>query len=557
MKNNEMKKRIYRLEDYSADYIVERHLDRLHHQFPADYIPKVKNDTPPPYLAFKTEKNTTILREKFTYLIHLLISRSFSNGRGFVSMNAVALETIFGKDYKEMRKTLFLLNILYCDNFYKVGKKALAYAIPSDVKITFTYESPSYLSKYADKAKRYFDKFKSSDEKRNRSKLDNDSLYNKYNKSLSLFKLEHEDEAKRFISLHKFVNPISKMYYQYILDKYIDGDYKSITSVDNNKRIYHIGTSTPRLLKPFLNIKFSADIHNSHPLLFNSLLFDNYGISIDLRRKLSHSFNLFNIPSRNVRQFLRKTLIHSDIKREEIANVPADVLEYLYLTSKGLFWDGVIDEATCSELGLLRTDIKVLMFAEVFYSKTLNNRGKEYGKQFRKRFPNVYKVVRKQKKTDRTRLANEMMRMESELFSEILTKLYNKRFKVISIHDAVVVLETKSNALCTEELVSGVIKEVYMKRGLSADVSIDRYGEDYMHKVMEKEASLNERITKFMDDLKHKSECGDEASTVLIEDIGNGELEMVYNRDCTDIILHPTHARYYLRKKSTRQTEGS
>ena len=40
---------------------------------------------------------------------------------------------------------------------------------------------------------------------------------------------------------------------------------------NKDKRIYHILTSTPRELKYFLNIKYIVDIHNSHPILFNSI----------------------------------------------------------------------------------------------------------------------------------------------------------------------------------------------------------------------------------------------------------------------------------------------
>ena len=45
----------------------------------------------------------------------------------------------------------------------------------------------------------------------------------------------------------------------------------------------------------------------------------------------------------------------------------------------------------------------------------------------------------------RTVLSNRMMALESELFQEVLTLLYNKRYKVVSIHDAVVVLDAASN----------------------------------------------------------------------------------------------------------------
>ena len=38
-----------------------------------------------------------------------------------------------------------------------------------------------------------------------------------------------------------------------------------------------------------------------------------------------------------------------------------------------------------------------------------------------------------------------MMKIESELFGKILVELYAKKFKVISIHDAIVVLDVKQN----------------------------------------------------------------------------------------------------------------
>ena len=106
------------------------------------------------------------------------------------------------------------------------------------------------------------------------------------------------------------------------------------------------------------------------------------------------------------------------------------------------------------ERGLLRSDIKVLIFREVFYSKKLTTRGKEYAKMFAKEFPNIYKIVRELKRNDRTKLANDMMKIESELFGKILVELYAKKFKVISIHDAIVVLDVKQNEKCTEKIAS-------------------------------------------------------------------------------------------------------
>ena len=84
-----------------------------------------------------------------------------------------------------------------------------------------------------------------------------------------------------------------------------------------------------------------------------------------------------NVESHNVRRFLRKTLITNNIEEESIKSIPTDVLYYIYLTSMGLFWDVTIPKEMVDEKNLLRSDIKVLMFREVFYSKKLTARGKE------------------------------------------------------------------------------------------------------------------------------------------------------------------------------------
>ena len=256
-----------------------------------------------------------------------------------------------------------------------------------------------------------------------------------------------------------------------------------ITSIDDNKRIYSIATSTPRLLKPFLNIKYSLDVHNSHPLLFNSILMSYYNIPTSLMDKIYPIYEKIytsNVESHNVRPFLRKTLITNNIEEENIKSIPIDVLYYMYLTSMGLFWDVTIPKEMVDEKNLLRSDIKVLMFREVFYSKKLTARGKEYAKIFAKEFPNVYTVVLDSKRENRTKLANDMMKIESELFGKILVELYAKKFKVISIHDAIVVLDVKQNEKCTEEVVKQVMTDVYRKYGLHPDISVDYYGKECM-----------------------------------------------------------------------------
>lgn len=350
------------------------------------------------------------------------------------------------------------------------------------------------------------------------------------------------DEAVSFVTSHIFPTEKSNEYYVRVIDRYMDGDFR-ITSIDDNKRIYSIATSTPRLLKPFLNIKYSLDVHNSHPLLFNSILMSYYNIPTYLMNRIYPIYEQLytsNVESHNVRRFLRKTLIVNNIDKEEVKAIPTDVLYYMYLTSMGLFWNVAIPNEVVEEKSLLRSDIKVLMFREVFYSKKLTARGKEYAKMFARDFPNVYKVVRESKRENRTKLANDMMKIESELFGKILVGLYAKKFKVISIHDAIVVLDVKQNEKCTEEVVKQVMTAVYRKYGLHPDISVDYYGKECMEKLMEQNRLLKDLITDYVLQLKGLAQEGDEDAISLLKKIGTGDYDFYIDKD-GQLMLHPLH----------------
>ena len=64
-----------------------------------------------------------------------------------------------------------------------------------------------------------------------------------------------------------------------------------------------------------------------------------------------------------------------------------------------------------------------------------------------------------------------LMRLESRIFTKILTRLFNKRVSCFGIHDAVAVLKSK----LTEEDVKKVMMDVYQEYGLVPTLSIDHY----------------------------------------------------------------------------------
>lgn len=548
MKSISGRKKIYRLKSISVDEIIKSYLNYHHtgtfNGVKLEFIPSVISTDPQPNVINQTDnskKTVGILNDKFIYLIHLIRNRQIANGGGYVSINATVLEVILGKDYKRMVDTLINMDILLCDQYYMIGCKSYGYRFNDSIEFTYTLEHERYLYKYFNKATKILEKDRTKQENVSRKILDNNLLYDRYNQSLKLLKLTYHNECKQYLSLHNYINNLSKDYHYHIYDTYLN-NIPYITSIDNNKRIYSIATQTPRVIKPFLNIKYSCDIHNSHPLLFNNILYDYYNISLSLRKDISSILSTLIIPPHNVRRNIRTTLIHSGVRRDDIASVPADVLAYIYITSIGKFWDLVVPTDNTDQL-LLRGDIKVLMFAEVFYSKKLTTRGQKYAKLFKQQFPNVYKVVRKQKESDRTKLANDMMKLESKLFHEILMKLYNKRYKVVSIHDAIVVLDTKANDSCTVEIVKRIITEVYSSYGLHPDVSTDYYGKEYADYVLANEVKANRLITEYKEKLLEQYYNGDEDAIDIKGRLERCEIEILPNSDYTKVILHPLKTR--------------
>lgn len=554
MKKSFCTKKIWGLKDYSIDEIASHYVKAentygLYSKSAPMIMPKIQLPNAPKSECDepKAEKKTVVKREKllakkYEFFIHTIIKRTLNNDNGIAYLHSSVLQNVFGKDYKKMLDNLYKMGILHSDGYYSLDEKTYGYYFAPNVRFTYTLRLSSYLLDYDAKLNKCLLPYQTKEEQDNKQRLENDYLYSRYNDSLKYLKLQYVDEAVSFVTSHIFPTDKSNEYYVRVIDRYLDGDFR-ITSIDDNKRIYSIATSTPRLLKPFTNIKYTLDVHNSHPLLFNSILMSYYNIPTSLMDRIYPIYEkiyTFNVESHNVRRFLRKTLITNNIEEESIKSIPTDVLYYIYLTSMGLFWDVTIPKEMVDEKNLLRSDIKVLMFREVFYSKKLTARGKEYAKIFAKEFPNVYTVVLDSKRENRTKLANDMMKIESDLFGKILVGLYAKKFKVISIHDAIVVLDVKQNEKCTEEVVKQVMTDVYRKYGLHPDISVDYYGKECMERLMEQNRLLKDLIADYVLQLNGLVQEGDEDATTILKKIGNGDYDFYIDKD-GQLMLHPLH----------------
>lgn len=544
-----MKQLIYTFKDISIDAIIEKHIELLKNQnqpqrtitnfnevtCDSSFIAKIETVEG----ANKSFPKKQILYKKYAFFIHRLIQRCKSNKEGnFTRFNSQILQTVFGHVYIDMLKTLETLGIIKVSSSYIPSIQARLIELNSNLPTVSEMKYSSYIEEYSDKMQQELKKYEQIQIQEIKSEMGN-SLYDNFTKSLRMLKLAHREEAEDYRDRHHFISLKSKEYFTYILNEYSKGNF-NILSVDKNLRTYSILTQSPRIFKNFLNIKFSIDIHNSHPLLFNKLIIERYNINKNILHILYNNLSIIDNSYYSVSKQLCKLLVNNGIQKEKIANIPNDIWEYIYNTSKGIFWD---DFTRLDEFKrLLRSDIKVALFHEVFYSKTLTTKGKDFAKVFKKKYPSVYKLVKESKREDRTFLANQMMRIESNIFRSILTKLYVKRFKVLTIHDAIVVLDVKTNNQCTPELIRLIIEKEYLRIGLFSNVSVDYYSTEHVARELRQEEQdmkeINELIDSFKAIAKDKSHSRYQTCRDILKELEDGTSEIYINHATNEFVWH-------------------
>lgn len=490
-----------------------------------------------------------VLLKKYEFFLHNLIKRQISSDNGIAYLNSKVLERVFGKDYSLIKRTLVSKGIIGSTGFYDKNTTTYGYYLTYDYQNRIKTERKPIFYPQQSMVENLNEELKKKNKTIKQQAQENlaDDFYNNYVNSLNKLKLVNKQEAQEFINIHFTQNNYSKHYYEYILEEYNNSKFTIKVPNTQDNRIYHILTSTPRNLKYFLNIKYTIDIHNSHPLLFSKFLMDKYNIPVSYRTLIISSLLENNpyINVYNVRKKLYNILKQNNIDYKEILKIPLDVLRYLYLVSSGEFWNKIIPSLeeghSANTYNIIRQDVKVIMFAQVFYGKSLTSRGEKYAKSFKQQFPNVYSVVLSFKrglaKEKRTVLTHKLMSLESQLFRETLKRLFEKGYKVISIHDAIVVLDVAENTDLTPQIVKDVLCEVYTEIGLIPDCSVDFYGEKEMKNFMEKEKFLREKGDEYLAELRQLAE-DDEDIKVLVEDYDNGRSEIILTPDGKDVMLH-------------------
>ena len=78
-------------------------------------------------------------------------------------------------------------------------------------------------------------------------------------------------------------------------------------------------------------------------------------------------------------------------------------------------------------------------------------------------------------KKDAELLCNRITKVESELFHAILNQCFERDWVVVSIHDAIVVLDVKANENLNIDELKGIILKEYQKHGLFPSLKVETF----------------------------------------------------------------------------------
>lgn len=411
--------------------------------------------------------------------------------RAVFSLNAEIMRSVIGAEYKVMLCVLQKMGYLWLGDgeggkkakkqrFYKHGSYSKLYSLGVDVEVEIVKIYNKRLCDYKKKTSRMIQQMREDVVYPAIDRKYGKSFRRNYMASLNAVNLVDEAGLNRYIEWSILDEPGRKFYYSYVCEQ-LKSKFKYIQKIDNAGRIYHVLTNLERELKQFLNIGISADCKNSHPLLFCYFIYRWRGVGVEDARKISFELRACN--GCDVIG-LRRYLANKGVLETVTDLLYDDDLEYICLASQGRLWDEVAE----SHPELDRNVIKVNMFSQVFYSNTKQVYSwKPYARDFKARFPHVYSLVAYWKSKivapdveaymlendlyvdkDRstTALSVAMMNLEARIFVKILKRLYSRGWKVVHIHDCIIVPRICGGVLPDSEELLAIMESVYNEFGL-------------------------------------------------------------------------------------------
>lgn len=398
----------------------------------------------------KPKPSEVILKQKYLYMLHLIITRCKYHKDGICYLNAKFYrDHIFYDHYVDMLSTLSRLSIISLGSYVPTKHSRTISLMDWNIGYRTTYNK-NFL-----KWKKELRKWNSV------PKYERNKFTDHYNECLQCLKLIDKDGAQKYISDNLTDKSQHKYHYYNSCVNEFSTDRLGIYNIDEQGRVYHFLTSLPKELRDYYNIRFELDIANSHPLLLNYYLIKYYNIDFNLLL-----FMYSNILYHYDGEYLMETL---KINNLEINDIPKDVIEYIAKSQHGKFYDDFISEFGSIE----RCEVKKKVFSQVFYSHIDDPFVSKFCKAFKMKYPNVWKVIHKLKVETDDKLPHLMMKVESILFKPIIEECWHRGWKVVNLHDALIVFDVKENKAVEVKELKAIIETEYRKHRLLPTVKLE------------------------------------------------------------------------------------
>lgn len=455
---------------------------------------------------------------KFRALIDTIYRRGSSSKYGKFRLNKKVLDLTYGDEYLYMLETLERHEVVKEDVLNEMS-------VPhSEWFHCSKYQYAASVLPYKKQTERVLSRFM----QKWRKKQENDAFVKQYESNVGLINIIDWDGLNNYMNdSSNFESEHAKRYWESIIDRLtLNNGYDlsdkqkvsfGINESDNQiGRFYHLGTSMPKEMKKFTNLQFGIDIHNSHPLLFNYLIFNYYfnNTLIDISSSFTSFLNndlfflitdyilnysliqaLHNVPY-NLCKYLKNNNI---IKTSKRIILPEDVIQYIYDTSTGQLWDKIQSAFPAYS----RDEIKVSLFSSVFYSQSTRTGyydrdsyqyveldRKVWVDMFKKQYPSVLSLINKTKKDlhvqcekqglinedgkDKIQLPHLLMRFESVLFTRALKDAFKAHIPAIGIHDCIAVIGDTID-LNQQQQLKDILLNRYKECGLIPSLSVEVY----------------------------------------------------------------------------------
>lgn len=414
------------LTDIDIDYIVDMHI-AYHTDFEG-----------------KPKPSITIIKQKYQYMLHLIITKCKYNKDSICYLNEeLYRDHIFYDHFTDMISTLSRLAIISLGSYQPQKHSTEICLVDWNIGYKTSYNLNFLKWMEAERMNKYtFPRYECN------------KFTDYYNHCLTCLHLTDKDGALKYVD-NKFKNHSEHRYHYYLsCINDVEQMNRGIYNIDEQGRIYHFLTSLPRELRQFYNIRFELDIANSHPLLLNYYLIKYYNIDYSLLNYLYRNI-LYHYDGEYLTECLK-------INNIEIEEIPKDVIEYIAKTQHGKFYDDFISEFGDIE----RSEVKKKVFSQVFYSHLDDPFVSKFCKAFQMKYPNVWRVIHQLKVETKDKLPHLMMKTESTLFKPIIEECWRRGWKVVNLHDALIVFDVKENDTVEIKELKTIIETEYNKHNL-------------------------------------------------------------------------------------------